>query len=349
MAGPHRRSSADLTDDSNATLVRDLLTNSRSFGFAQAVRLLRHAVQADGAAGESAARDPIRVRAKLSLAFPSADIDRIERIDADGDPGYRITANFLGLYGTASPLPTFYTEDLLAEASQDESVSRDFLDILNQQLYALFFQGWLKYRQFLQVTEEQSSQHLERLYCLAGLGSEPLRQSQDQGYPAFGLLRYLGLLTQYPRSAAGLATLLRDALGGLPLRIVPCISRKAKIPEAQRLRVGITGSRMGVDCYLGEEIEDRMGQFRIEIGPLDQAGFLQFTPGKRGYAIVTALTATYITDPLACEVELILAARQAQTVALGDPIRGVLGVTTWVFSEAHLGEVRTRFTVKRSC
>jgi type VI secretion system protein ImpH len=285
------------------------------------------------------------LRPKLSLAFPSADIDRIETTSEQDATGFRITANFLGLYGTASPLPTFYTEDLLAEASQDETVSRDFMDILNQRIYTLFFQGWLKYRQYLQVSEIRDPRHLERLYCLAGLGSEVLRRVQDRDYPGFALLRYLGLLTQYPRSAAGLATLLSDALGGIPLRVVPCIPRKAKIPEAQCMRIGLSGNRIGVDGYLGEEIDDRMGQFRIEIGPLDQAGFLRFTPGKEGYNIVAALTATYVTDPLSYEVELILAARQARTVALGDPVRSVLGVTTWVFSEQYLGEVRTRFAV----
>lgn len=345
MAGAHRRPPSDLMDARGEGLVKDLLTNGRAFAFAQAVRLLRRMVKAPSDAAASGAPDPIRVRPKLSLAFPSADIDRIEAMPEEGEGGYRITANFLGLYGTASPLPTFYTEDLLAEASQDESVSRDFVDTLNQRIYTLFFQGWLKYRQYLQVSEAHDARHLERLYCLAGLGSEALRRAQDRDYPVFGLLRYIGLLTQYPRSAAGLATLLADALGGLPLRIVPCIPRKAKIPEPQRMRVGLSGSRLGVDGYLGEEIEDRMGQFRIEIGPLDQAGFLRFTPGQEGYAIVKALSATYVTDPLAYEVELILAARQAQTVSLGDPVRAVLGVTTWVFSETHLGEVRTRFAV----
>ncbi len=343
MGGAHRRTSPDLTDRNETLLVNELLTNGRAFAFSQAMRLLRRLIKTPAEAAESIGREPIRVRPKLTLAFPPADIDRIETTEEEGE--YLITANFLGLYGTGSPLPTFYTEDLLAEASQDETVSRDFLDTLNQRVYSLFFQGWRKYRQYLQVCENRDAPHLERLYCLIGLGSETLRRNQDSGYPGYRLLRYIGLLTQFPRSAAGLATLLSDALGGLPLRVVPCIPRKAKIPEAQRLRVGLSGSRIGVDGYLGEEIEDRMGQFRIEIGPLDQAGFLRFTPGKEGYAIVKALTATYVTDPLAYEVELILAARQARTVALGDPVRSVLGVTTWVFSEAHLGEVRTRFAV----
>jgi len=244
MAGAHRRPPPDMTPADNEPLGDALLTNGRAFAFSQAMRLLRRMVPKASDAGDGGAHESIRVRPKLSLAFPSADIDRIDAMEAEGGGGYRITANFLGLYGTASPLPTFYTEDLLAESSQDESVSRDFVDTLNQRIYSLFFQGWLKYRQYLQVNENVDPRHLERLYCLAGLGSETLRQAQDKDFSSLGLLRYIGLLSQYPRSAAGLATLLADALGGIPLRVVSCIARKASIPEPQRMRIGLSGSRL---------------------------------------------------------------------------------------------------------
>lgn len=348
MARPHRGTSADIKQIENAPIIDDLLNNSRAFSFFQAVRLLRHLVKGAGADGAKAIRDMIRVRPELSLAFPSADIAGIER--TEGDPGdyFLITATFLGLYGSTSPLPTFYTEDLIDEYSQDESVSRDFIDILNQRLYDLLYQGWLKYRNFLQASEENNSEHLERLYCLIGLGSEALRQSQGQGDIAHTLLRYMGLFTQFPRSAAGLATILGDALKGIPLKIEQCVLRKAKIPEPQQFRVGLSGSRLGTDSYLGDEIEDRMGKFRIQVGPLDQAGFLQFTPGNKNYELLKTLTQVYCVEPLAYELELILAARQAETVCLGDSVRSVLGVTTWVFSQQHLGEVRTRFTVNRN-
>jgi len=195
------------------------------------------------------------------------------------------------------------------------------------------------------VTEEHNDLDLERLFCLLGLGESKLRRSIPD---ARGLLRYIGLFTQFPHSATGLITILRDALEDVPVALVPCIPRMAKIPEPQRLKMGLSGSTLGVDAFVGEEIEDRMGKFRIQIGPLSQADFLRFTPGRPGHVKLTALTELYITEPFEYEVELILAAKQAQTVCLGDSVRSVLGVTTWVFSEESLGEVRTRFTVDRA-
>jgi type VI secretion system protein ImpH len=322
------------------------LTQSGAFSFFQAIRLLRHFTKSQASARDAEAGGTIRVRPNLSLAFPASDIEEIEPSD-DGSH-FRVTANFLGIYGCASPLPTFYTEDLLDEAAQDESVSREFIDIFNQRLYDLLYEGWLKYRQFLNIVETKDSQYLERLYCLLGLGAEPLRHSQSVPGGDYRLLRYIGLFTQYPRSAEGLGALLRDALDEKTLTIVPCVLRKANIPASQQLRLGQSGGRLGVETYLGEEIADRMGKFRIQIGPLDQKGFLKFTPGKESYHMLVALTQGYLADPLSYEVELILGAAQAQTAALGDPVRAVLGVTTWVFSTPHLGEVRTRFTVQRS-
>lgn len=346
MAAANRGASADMTKDPGSGASQALLDRAGGFTFFQAIRLLRHLTGGGPSGSRKDTGAMIRIRPHLSLAFPAADIEAIEPL-AD-EAGYRITANFLGLYGTSSPLPTFYTEDLLEEAAQDESVSRDFLDIFNQSLYDMLYSGWLKYRQFFNVAEVKDESYLERLFCLVGLGGEALRRSGGIPGGDDKLLRYIGLFTQQPRSAAGLSAMLRDALGDIPLEIVPCIPRKAHIPSAQRMQMGSSGSTLGIDSYLGEEIADRMGKFRIQIGPLDQEGFLQFTPGNHSYEMLVALTECYVTDPLAYEVELILGARQAQTVSLGDPIRSVLGVTTWVFSESHLGEVRTRFNINRA-
>ena len=96
------------------------------------------------------------------------------------------------------------------EASNDESVCRDFLDIIHQRLYHLWFQCWSKYRLIIRVVEENNPIERERLLCFIGLGEKELADSVPD---AFSLLRYTGILTQYPRSAMGLKTILRDALG----------------------------------------------------------------------------------------------------------------------------------------
>lgn len=211
MAGPDRKSALDLK--------LDLLKQGHGFSFFQALRLLRRC----GGAGEESPGDregadrSLRIRPDLSLGFPASDVARI--VETQGGPaGYRVTVSFLGLYGASSPLPTFYTEDLIDEMLADSTTTRDFLDIFHHQLYILLFRCWSKYRQFVKVVEEESPEDLEKLFCLMGLGEPELRKVAGGQY---GLLRYLGLFTQHPRSAAGLEGLLHDAIGGPPVELIP--------------------------------------------------------------------------------------------------------------------------------
>src|SRR5690606_24804533 len=91
----------------DAALKARLLKSGGRYAFFQAWRLLR-------LMGQAQAGSPvdIRVRPNLTLDFPGTDLNSIEQL---GPNRYRLTANFLGLYGVTSPLPNFITEDLLDE------------------------------------------------------------------------------------------------------------------------------------------------------------------------------------------------------------------------------------------
>jgi len=339
MAGPHRGSPPDIMSE----LKLDLLKEGHSFSFFQVMRLLGLLCR-DTTLNQSTGKlepDSIRVRPTLSLAFPAADVDRIEETSDQEKTRFQVTANFLGLYGTSSPLPTFYTEDLMDEAAMDESVTREFIDVINHRLFQLLYGCLCKYHQCLQVVEANSLQHTERLFCLLGIGEKKLRSEITNPY---GLIRYVGLFTQMPRSALGLETLLTDALYGMAVTIIPCVERKAKIPDDQKMVMGSPAHNLGANCFLGEEIVDRMGKFRIRIGPLDKKKFQSFYPESDNYKTATFLTDMYILESLEYDLEIILAEGEAEKVCLGDPDRSRLGLNTWLFSSDQIGEVRTIYT-----
>jgi hypothetical protein len=162
----------------------------------------------------------IRVRPHLSLGFPDNDIERIERMRgaaADGsEDAYRVTASFFGLYGVSSPLPTFYTEDLLDDEREGRHARRDFFDILHGALYPQLFDAWRKYRLQMRVVEEQDPEALDTLYAFAGLGSPAQRESLAPD--AASLLRHLNLFAHRTRSVLGLRTLLADAFAPAMVR-----------------------------------------------------------------------------------------------------------------------------------
>jgi len=316
----------------------DLLKKGYEYSFFQAMRLVRllsdELEKTEGR--EHHEKENTRIRPDLSLAFPASDISKIEEL-TDDQPTFLITATFLGLYGPSSPLPTFYTEDLMDEDREDMSVARDFIDIFNHRLFVLLFRCWTKYRQFLKVVEEINPRDLERLFCFLGLGEKELREEAPESYP---LLRYIGLFTQFPRSALGLETLLQDAFGEIPVRVLPCIKRKVKIPPDQRFHMGDSGNALGEDSFLGEEMDDRMGKFRLQIGPLKSEPFHSLLPGNPNHKRFTVLTKFYVMDPLEYDLELILAEKEAKTVCLGTPMWSRLGWDTWTFSTDYIGEVR---------
>lgn len=331
MAGADRQPSLDLK--------LDLLKQGHAFSFFQALRLLRLLGGRQGPAGDGPGEPDVRIRPDLSLGFPASDIARIEET-ASGPAAFRMTVTFLGLYGVSSPLPTFYTEELIDEALSESSTARDFLDAIHHRLFILLFRCWSKYRPFVRIVEERDEDDLEKLFCLMGLGEPELRRFAEK---APGLLRYVGLFARHPRSAAGLAGMLRDALGGVSVKVVPCVPRKAVIPPDQRTLLGVSGGRLGVDCFVGHEVDDRMGKFRLKIGPLGADRFSSLLPGREEHGRLALLVGLYLTDPLEYDLELVLAAGEAVTARPGAPRWSSLGLDTWIFSGSDLGEAAVVF------
>ena len=323
-----------------AYLKQNLLKKGFDYSFFQVLRLLSRIDEessSDLTVSELARR--VRVRPNLSLAFPAADVEEVKEIAGARSSKYQVVANFLGLYGVSSPLPTFYTEDLMDEAGEDESAGRDFVDILNNRIYLLFFESLQKYRPFFHINDSDKALYKERLFCLEGFG-EPahLRGIPDAGQ----LLRYIGLFSQRPRSTEGLKTLLGDALG-YTVDITSCVLRKARIPEDQLLRLGLSGGLLGEDCVLGRELDDRMGRFRIEIGPLNSDEYREFFPGSKTYNRLVLLTELYLQDPLEYEVEVFMHEQQAQTVCLGNDRWSRLGMDTWLYAGNEIGVTKNTF------
>lgn len=321
-------------------LKQNLLKNGSDYTFFQVLRLLNRVDdQATADLTKSELTRGIRIRPNLSLAFPEADIEQINEITDENSSTYQVVANFLGLYGVSSPLPTFYSEELIDEASEDQSAARDFIDTLNHRLYLLFFESLQKYRPFFHISEGNKTLYKERLFCLEGLGEEKhLHDIPD----ADQLLRYIGLFSQRPRSAEGLQTLLTDALG-YGIGISSCVLRKAKIPDDQLLRLGVTGGVLGKDCVLGRELDDRMGRFRIKIGPLTSDEYRKFFPGSQSYNRLVLLTDMYLQDPLEYEVEVYMHEQQAQTVCLGNKRWSSLGMDTWLYAGSEIGVTKNTF------
>ncbi|MFW6105731.1 MAG: type VI secretion system baseplate subunit TssG [Desulfovermiculus sp.] len=313
------------------SVVQHLLDKPQDFAFVQVVRLLKLVTgQTSGQALQDFLARILRIRPHLSLGFPGSDIRGLEAEDAEDQTRYRITATFLGLYGSSSPLPSFYTEELLDEAREDFSGLRDFLDILNNPFFIQLYKTWTRSRQAVRIVEEQDPEALERLYCLVGLGHSSLHKHLGETYKT---LRYTGLYTQYPRSALGLQTLLADRLGQLPVTITQCVPQKLPVPHDQRLRLGHTANSLGEDTVLGSQLIDSMGKFRLDIGPLKAREFQALLPGTELYSAILEHVSLYQVQPLDYDLNLTVDPEDRPTTTLGGRAWSRLGLDTWLFAQ----------------
>jgi type VI secretion system protein ImpH len=297
-----------------------LLTNGEKYSYFQAIRLLRLYDRHTGLNQEN-----LRVRPRLGLGFPENDIERIE---ATPEGGYRITANFFGLYGVASPLPTYYTEDLIEEEREGHQVTRDFLDIVHHAMYPLLFDAWAKYRVEQRIVEDRDRTSLNQLYAFVGLHDPDLRAGMLPG--SAELLRYAGLFNQRPHSALGLKTLLADAFAPAEVNVVCGVPRAVPIPGDQRWQLGQQQSRLGEDAWLGSEIDDYESTIRIVFAEVPQALFHQMLPGGRAHTRLRFFTRFYLTDPLDVEVELELRHDEAGAARTGRGLWSRLGFDMWL-------------------
>lgn len=305
--------------------VEPLLTEGHRYAFFQALRLLRLHL------GEEAFARSVRVRPALSLSFPENDIDGIER----ADDMLHITANFFGLYGVTSPLPTFYTEDLIDEHLAGGSNSRDFLDIVHAALYPMLFKAWEKNRIWLAVTEKKDGTRLNQLMALLGLHSKAAAVPADN---LQALLPHAGNFNQYPRSALGLQALVSGLLDGPPVSVEPCVPRRVPIPVAARTKLGSQACSLGNDALLGSQVAECTGEAHIHIGPMPASLFERLLPGQALFSKISQAVSHYVQDPIACVLALRVEPAERAPIVLGGGGWNRLGLNTWL-PEAEAGAV----------
>jgi type VI secretion system protein ImpH len=314
-------------------LIRALEQEPGLFSFFQAVRLLEQAQPEAAPVGGLGppAREAVRLRPSSSLAFPAASVTECSPRPAGG-PRHLLTTTVLGLYGASGPLPAFYSEEILQREIGDEDPVRLFLDLLNHRLLSLLYRAWAKYRWafcFEAGARDPISGHV---LGLLGLGSEALRATVD--LPPARLLRYAGVVTQRPRSAASIAGALTDWFAGVPVRIEQCVLRWVALDRGQRSRLGRANVTLGEDALLGERVRDRAGKCRVVLGPLDLEGYLAFLPSGPHSSPLGALLRLLLPDPLDAEVRLVLAAASVPGLRLSaGPAAARLGWTSWLLRD----------------
>ncbi len=315
MATDARQKAVDLTDQ--------LLARGDRFSFFQANRLLRLLSPVKGAAFAKR----LKTRPALGLGFPGTDLQKIE---GRADGGYEVTANFLGLYGVTSPLPTHYTEELLVQLVDGFSVNREFLDIFAQTVYPIFFRAWLKPRASLRIVEYDDTAMLDILYAFVGVPASSRNADVGMGL----LLRCGALFSQQIRSAAGLQAVVEACFPDIEVEVKQLQQIWVKIPEDQTFQLGVRASVLGQDSHVGSFCRSFSG-ITISLSGVDKDVFRHFLPGGKRYEQLLFLVDYYISEPLPVRVELSLLRGAAEPTQLSGSRWGRLGRDTWLLHDEH--------------
>ena len=310
-------------DAVRAPAPEELARDAAQYEYLQLLRMLRLlGVRLDDVGSSRG----VRTQPSLTLSTQPGEVASARNL---GEGRWSITTHVFGLYGPGSPLPVYYTEELLDERREGRHTTRGLIDLLHHTLYPLLFRCWEKYRIAQRVVEERDARLLKTLQSFAGRVPKR-RDAPRQGAPLPPLL-HLALLQQGPRSAAGLSRLLAIGLRPARIRVLQHECRLMPIPLGQRSALGMRNHRLGCDTRVGNRIDDASGTLRVDVEDLHPRRFRQLLPGGSRRAHLESLLALYLRDPL--RVDLYLRPRASAcppSPGLGAKTRPRLGVNTWL-------------------
>jgi type VI secretion system protein ImpH len=313
--------------------LRDILFEEPfRFDFFQAVRLLELIHPKHQPVGKSArpAEEAVRFRSHVSLSFPPSAIQDLEQPPADEGPA-RMTAAFMGLAGPLGVLPRHYTELLIERVRRHDYALRDFFDVFNHRLISLFHRAWEKYRfpvpyEHTVKTGGGYDPFSLRLFDFIGMGTGGLRGRLEFGDEA--LLFYAGLLSQHPRSASALGSMLNDYFA-VPVCVTQFVGQWLDITAENRSRLGSASNVLGASAVAGSRIWDQQAKFKLRVGPLSFAEFNRLLPDGDIHRPFMQMTRYASGQEFDFEIQLVLKAPEVPWCRLGDP-RARLGFSTWL-------------------
>jgi type VI secretion system protein ImpH len=306
------------------------------FEFFQAVRLLRlmrRGAPAPGE-GEEPRAEPVRFASDVSLGFPPSDIARMHPPQENGDPP-RLAVPFMGVASPASygSLPGAYTEFVREESRRKNAAPREFLDLFNHRMVALFFRAWEKHR-FPIVYERSGGKEGELfeqgLFSLLGLGTPGIRARLP--FSDLALLPWSGVVRRGTVPVDSLAKLMESFLD-VPVKIEQFVARWHVMEESETCPLGKGQGRLGQDAILGTRLCVSQFSFRVILGPLDRATYRRFLPPGDGFPRLREIVRFAAGAELDFDVRLHLRAKDVPHLRLGsrDPEDAPrLGWLTWL-------------------
>jgi type VI secretion system protein ImpH len=276
------------------------------------------------------ADEPIRVAQSAELTFAPAAIHALH-FPSTGPP--QLVQRIFGLLGPNGALPLHLTE-LARERSQQHAdpVLQRFMDMLTHRFGLLFYRAWAQAQPVLSLDRQGDLQFARRLGALAGLGSETLLARDAAGDHA--KLHFVGRLSRQTRDADGLLAWCKSEFDA-QVCVEQWCGHWMPLDRDERTRLHAKGLQgLGQGAVLGSSAWDVQHKFRIVVGPLSLARFVDFLPGGSDLARLQAIVRQWVGLEFEWDLKLILARAEVPVMRLGSAAArarpAMLGRTSWL-------------------
>ena len=271
--------------------------------------------------------DHIIFKANPSLAFQKTEIFDISFIEINKEIKVEMTLNFLGIFGSSSPMPSHFTEMVLYSIDSNE-VLKDFLNLFNHHLQRFVFPIWKKHRYYIQYKYDLSDKFSK--YILSFLGLYSNIDTNNSSLDLKKLIPYIGILSMKHKSAGTLKAVIRHYLSHNDLEIIQCIPSKYDIPTWQYSSLGNENISLGSDFLIGESIVSKNAKFRILLKDASQDDLIKYSVLGNKMEELNNLISFSLNEPLAHDVCFEIKKENKKKLILGKNEESYLGINSWI-------------------
>ncbi len=231
----------------------------------------------------------IRYRATPSLAHPAGEVSGLNSVASQ----QVMDVSLMGLYGSNSPLPAFYTEQIIGNENDE---LKQFYDLFNHQAISLLYDAWGKYR-----FTQRSTSFTRSLLSLCGIDQSQLAVLKYLKMPQ--LLSISGLLACRLSSVELLTQALETLFDDVEITILPLQDTSIDIPIDQLNCLGLNNIKLGESLVLGAEVLDR-SEISIGIVLKDSSQLRAWLPGAHDNETARELIELLLDTPLKYKINV---------------------------------------------
>jgi type VI secretion system protein ImpH len=204
----------------------------------------------------------------------------------------------------------------VAGATSDTTF-RDFADMLQHRMIALFYRAWADQRPEVQAERPGAGRTGSMLGALAGgapgrLGEVKRGQAAALAHQVLGPERL---------------TFLVGALLEVPVRVEEFVGAWAALPARLQSRLGGPHACLGRGATLGPRVFGRQSRIELRVGPLGLGAFVAFLPGGERLRLLRSAILHAIGETLDVDVRLLLRRAEIPAARLGA---ARLGHAAWL-------------------